>query len=201
MLYNLNTHAVLREWYMDGVGSYKSISIGKDVFSLFQEIKNYIVSDVQNLIDQHSEAINYSDLQAYYESFVDEDKKMPDDFGAFEIEKVLVNLINEQSVNLAKKPLASTIKGEWSRLIEFLNDDLENDYLYITIEGKIPDFSKEMIDWIKSNKEDSNVLSFREGRWINDLKLIADSKEWWKTTDTKKLRRFIDDFNEINEFA
>ncbi len=201
MLYNLNTHAVLIEWYIDGVGAHKAISISKDTFSLFQEIKNYIISDIQSLIDQHSEAVNLSDLNAYYESFVDENKPMPDDFGALEIERLLINRINEYSDYLNKKPLASTIKGEWSRLIELLNDDMENDYLYITIEGKIPDFAREMIGWIKSNRSDDNVLSFREGRWINILKHIADNKKWWTMTDTKKLTQFVDEFNKRYQFC
>lgn len=201
MLYNLNTHAVLIEWDMDCVGSHKTISIGENTFSLFENIKRYIISDLRLLIDQHCEAINLSDLDAYYADFVDENEPMPEEYSAFHIEKLCSTLLDKHSSYLAQNPTAPSIKGEWSRLIEDLNYDLEGDYLYISIEGKIPIFAKEMINWLKSYREENNVLNFKEGRWINYLQAITKFEQWWLNSNTKYLTKFIDEFNRMHEFS
>ena len=201
MLYNLNTHAVLIRWDMDCVGSHKTISIGKNTFSLFKNIKKYIISSIRNLIDQHCEAINLSDLNAYYERFVDENEPMPEGYSAFDIEKLCLTLLDKRNSYLAQSPTAPTIKGEWSQLIEYLNDDLEGDYFHISIEGKIPIFAKEMINWLKSYREENNVLNFIEGRWINYLQAITKAEQWWCDTNTRKLDQFIDEFNKMYEFS
>jgi len=109
---------------MEYVGSYNTIYIAKDTFSLFKEMKDYIISAADQLIAHHYEKINCSDLSALYEGFVDEDKSMPEDFNASDVQKLLSNLINEHHSYLNEHPMASTIKGEWSRLIEYLNDDM-----------------------------------------------------------------------------
>ena len=201
MLYNLNTHAVLIEFDMDFVGSYKIISIGENAFSLFQNIKSYIISDIRNLIDQHCEAINLSDLNAYYESFVDDNGSMPEEYSAFDIEKLCLTLLDKHSSYLAQNPTAPTIKREWSRLIEDLNYDLEGDYLHISIEGNIPIFAKEMIDWLNFYRKENNVLNFTEGRWINYLQAFTKDEQWWRDTNTRKLSQFIDEFNKMYEFS
>ncbi len=201
MIYNSETHAVLIEWEMDCVGSYKSISIGDNAFSLFQDIKNHIISSMRNLIDQHYEAINCSDLDSFYADFVDENEPMPEGYSAFDIEKLFLILLDKHSSYLAKNPTEPTIKGEWSRLIEYINDDLEGDYLDISIEGKIPIFAKEMISWLKSYKEENNVLNFTEGRWINYLQAITKAEQWWLDDNTRNLSQFIDEFNRMYEFS
>jgi len=201
MLYNLNTHAVLIEWDMDCVGSHKTISIGENAFSLFENIKEYIVSDLRLLIDQHYEAINCSDLDAYYAAFVDENEPMPEEYSVFDLEKLCLTLLDTHSSYLAQNPTAPTIKGEWSRLIEDLNYDLEGDYLHISIEGNIPIFAKEMIDWLKFDLKENNVLNFKEGRWINYLQAITKAEQWWHDTNTRKLSQFVDEFNQMYEFS
>jgi len=192
---------VLIEWDMDCVGSHKTISIGENVFSLFENIKRYIISDLRLLIDQHSETINLTELNTYYESFVDDNEPMPEGYSAFDIEKLFLTLLDKHSSYLAQNPTAPTIKGEWSRLIEYINDDLEGDYLYISIEGKIPIFAKEMINWLKSYKEENNVLNFTEGRWINYLQAITKAEQWWCDTNTRKFSQFIHEFNRMYEFS
>lgn len=201
MLYNLNTHAVLTEWNTDCVGSHKTISIGENAFSLFQNIKSQIISSIRNLIDQHREAINLSDLNVYYEIFFDPNEPMPEGYSAFDIEKLCLTLLDKHGSYLAQNPTAPTIKGEWSRLIEDLNYDLEGDYLCISIEGNIPTFAKEMINWLKSYREENNVLNFTEERWINYLQAITKAEQWWRDTNTRKLSQFIDEFNRMYEFS
>ena len=201
MPYNLNTHAVLIEWDMDCVGSHKTISIGENTSSLFENIKRYIISDLKLLIDQHFETINLSDLNAYYESFVDDNKPMPKGYSAFDIEKLCLTLLDKHSSYLTQNPTAPTIKGEWSRLIEDLNYDLEGDYLHISIEGNIPIFAKEVINWLNFYRKENNVLNFTEGRWINYLQAFTKDEQLWRDTNTRKLSQFIDEFNKMYEFS
>jgi len=199
MLYHLNTHAVLMEWRIEGVGSDKTIFVARDASSLFKKITNYILINAEKLIDHHHDVSGHADpdtlrLDLIYGSRPDKKSDVEN------IKRLLIDLINEQRDYLNDCPATPTILGDWYRLIEYLNAVTADDYLCMTIEGPIPVFAREMAGWLRLKKKEGNLLNIREARWNNILSAIAVDERWWMSGDTWKLSQFIAEFNKIHNF-
>ena len=200
-LYKYDTHAVMLEWSMSVIGNECTIFTASDSSSLFEQIKDYVFATMENLLNEHRETINCADRNVIYEMFVDQKNPCFEDFDAEDVRWLLLRLIKEQNYNLKQYPNAPTIKGPWLDLIEYLNDYMDGDHLYVLIEGRLPEFSNELLRWIKDQKTNPNIYDIREARWISTLSNISNNHCCWSRKDNNNLWRLIDEFNHRYRFT
>lgn len=202
LIYSPDTHAAVLHWRMYGVGSNAQIYLVRDTYTLFQQMKDSLLSYANLLIDDHWEEIACSDLECLFEQFSEGDRTPPEDFGTSNVRDLLAGFLNLRSRQLKHHPQDRSIHGEWFQLLEWLNDIWgPEDFIQIPFEGRIPLFLRWMPAYLDSLTLSPKLAQIQEGQWIKTLKDIIVSDRWRTREGFSRLTALVDEFNDRYGFS
>ena len=186
----LKSYAALWGTHQELVGDLWRIDVADSAVSLLKDIQPNLIASADMIIDQNAERINLLAPEEAFEEFQQGDGPWP--------ERSFVDVTKLLRKRLADDILApslGSIEGTWYDVMDFCNTN--EDYLSIFLEGPLDRFLQDILLQESQALAHENLLSFRDGKWLVDLRGLVSRPHWQEVLDNRK--RLFELFEEFSE--
>ncbi len=194
--------ATLLEWQQENGGQAQFIFVAKDSHALLQEIRDDVLRYANSLTHRYNQVIDATELSAIQQHF-SSDELTDRVWNHRDIQRLLRDLIRRKQEQLSAYSRYQSILGEWSDLIEWMNDLLpRQNHVLISIEDSVPNFVHRL--W---NKYFDSEIVYRRDQspqdvaWLGKLALLRLGERWWERPDgIHCFYQLVEEHNELFGF-
>jgi hypothetical protein len=117
-----------------------------------------------------------------------------------DVRKLLPRLVHEHGEYLRQKPGTVKVLGPWYEVVTWLNEVYhQNDGVWIAIEGTLPAFAKELLEYEASDCDPTKPLASWDTAFLSRLAVFAalEDRQWRPVEVYRAFFRLVREFNEF----